>query len=77
MVAPYSFQAEILPLPNYFPAILVKSVADRIAEALAEWVHLQFRLNMGSTERFTTDELISESYRGIRPAPGYAACPDH
>jgi 5-methyltetrahydrofolate--homocysteine methyltransferase len=60
-----------------YSAILAKSIADRVAEALAEWVHLQFRLNMGSPEHFTTAELLAEKYRGIRPAPGYAACPDH
>ena len=60
-----------------YTAILVKSVADRVAEALAEWMHLEFRRNMGSAENFTPEELIAEKYRGIRPAPGYAACPDH
>ncbi len=60
-----------------YSSILVKSVADRVAEALAEWMHIEFRRNMGSDEKFTIEELIDEKYRGIRPAPGYAACPDH
>ncbi|MGE0527804.1 MAG: methionine synthase [Bdellovibrionales bacterium] len=60
-----------------YSSILLKSVADRVAESLAEWVHLQFRLNMGSDEDFSLPELLDEKYRGIRPAPGYPACPDH
>lgn len=60
-----------------YSALLVKSIADRVAEALAEWVHWKFRLNLGSEETLTLDEMLAEKYQGIRPAPGYAACPDH
>lgn len=60
-----------------YNSIMVKCLGDRIAEALAEWTHLQFRKIMGSQENFTNDELIEEKYLGIRPAPGYPSCPDH
>ena len=60
-------------------AILVKSLADRMAEAFAEMLHQQARRDWGygGEETLTNDELIEEKYRGIRPAPGYPACPDH
>ena len=60
--------------------ILLKSLADRLAEASAEALHLRVRRELWSyapEERLTNDQLIAESYRGIRPAPGYPACPDH
>ena len=60
-----------------YNAILVKCIGDRVAEALAEWAHLQFRRIMGSQEDFSQEELIDEKYLGIRPAPGYPSCPDH
>lgn len=62
-----------------YQAILVQSLGDRIAEALAEWLHEHVRDQWGYEPRgtFTPDELIRERYRGIRPAPGYPACPDH
>ena len=60
-----------------YSSIMVKALADRVAEALAEWVHLQFRKIMGSNEDLSLDELLAEKYQGIRPAPGYASCPDH
>ena len=60
-----------------YNAILVKAIGDRVAEALAEWAHLKFRLYMGSHEDFNLEELLSENYQGIRPAPGYPSCPDH
>lgn len=60
-----------------YNSILVKALADRLAEALAEWTHLQFRQIFGIKEDLTNDQLIAEAYQGIRPAPGYAACPDH
>lgn len=60
-----------------YNSIMVKALGDRVAEALAEWVHLQFRRIMGSQEDLRLDELIAEKYDGIRPAPGYPACPDH
>ncbi len=62
-----------------YSAILVKALADRLAEAFAEWLHAQARrdLGFGLEERLTNAELIEEKYRGIRPAFGYPACPDH
>lgn len=63
-----------------YRAILIKAVADRLAEALAEWLHEKVRREYwgyDSGEALTNDELIKEKYRGIRPAPGYPACPDH
>ena len=60
-------------------AIMAKALADRLAEALAEKLHRQARIDWGhgATESLSTDDLIEEKYRGIRPAPGYPACPDH
>ena len=72
--------AELTAAGDDFSAILVKSVADRLAEALAEWLHAQVRTRYwgyAPDEALSTDELIAEAYRGIRPAPGYPACPDH
>ena len=62
-----------------YQAILVKALADRLAEAGAEWLHARVRREWGygADEALTTDELIAEKYRGIRPAFGYPACPDH
>ena len=62
-----------------YSAILVKSLADRLAEAFAEWMHQHARKawGYGKDESFTAEELIAERYRGIRPAFGYPACPDH
>jgi 5-methyltetrahydrofolate--homocysteine methyltransferase len=62
-----------------YSAILVKALADRLAEAFAEYLHQQARQHWGygSNESLTNNELIAERYRGIRPAPGYPACPDH
>jgi 5-methyltetrahydrofolate--homocysteine methyltransferase len=65
---------------NDYDAILVKAVGDRLAEALAEWLHEQVRKQhwgYSAEERLSNAELIAEAYRGIRPAPGYPACPDH
>ncbi len=60
-------------------AIMAKALADRLAEAFAEKLHLQARREWGygREEKLSVDELIDEGYRGIRPAPGYPACPDH
>ncbi len=60
-------------------AILSKALSDRLAEAFAELLHQRARSDWGygDDERLSTDELIDEKYRGIRPAPGYPACPDH
>jgi 5-methyltetrahydrofolate--homocysteine methyltransferase len=62
-----------------YNAIMVKALADRLAEAFAELLHQRARRDWGyePDEGFTNDELIAERYRGIRPAFGYPACPDH
>ncbi len=63
-----------------YSAILVKALADRLAEAFAERLHEHVRRDLwgyGAGERFTPEELIGEPYQGIRPAPGYPAQPDH
>lgn len=62
-----------------YSSILVKALGDRIAEALAEYAHKQMRDNFGfgQTENLSTEEVIAEKYRSIRPAPGYPACPNH
>ncbi len=62
-----------------YSSILVKAIGDRLAEALAERTHLKYRqmFDFGLTENLKTEDLIAEKYRGIRPAPGYPACPDH
>ncbi|MEO2008879.1 MAG: methionine synthase [Pirellulaceae bacterium] len=60
-------------------AITIKLVADRLAEAFAEYLHAEARRawGFGKSEQLTCDDLVAEKYRGIRPAPGYPACPDH
>ncbi len=60
-------------------AILAEALADRLAEAFAEFLHKRVRAEWGygAAEKLTSDDLIRERYRGIRPAPGYPACPDH
>jgi 5-methyltetrahydrofolate--homocysteine methyltransferase len=62
-----------------YNAILVKALADRFAEAFAEYLHREARIawGFGKQEGLSNEELIEEKYRGIRPAPGYPACPDH
>ena len=61
-----------------YRSIMVKALADRLAEAFAEWLHLQARREWYEPDAApTSEELIAESYRGIRPAFGYPACPDH
>jgi len=62
-----------------YSAIMVQALGDRIAEALAEMMHKKARDNWGygKEENLSPDDLIKEKYRGIRPAPGYPACPDH
>ena len=62
-----------------YNAILTKALADRFAEAAAEWLHWQARIawGYGETEALSKEDLIKEQYRGIRPAPGYPAQPDH
>ncbi len=62
-----------------YNAIMAEALADRLAEAYAEWLHKEVRVELGygRSENFTTEQLINEEYRGIRPAAGYPACPDH
>ena len=62
-----------------YNAIMAEALADRLAEAFAEYLHKQVRMEwgFGRSETLSIDDLIHEKYRGIRPAPGYPACPDH
>ncbi|PTB30622.1 methionine synthase [Paraburkholderia caribensis] len=63
-----------------YSAIMLKALADRFAEAFAEAMHARVRRDLwgyAQNETLSNDELIGEKYRGIRPAPGYPACPDH
>ena len=63
-----------------YNGIMVKAVADRLAEAFAEYLHEQVRKHYwgyAADESLSNEELIREKYQGIRPAPGYAACPEH
>jgi 5-methyltetrahydrofolate--homocysteine methyltransferase len=62
-----------------YGSIMAKAVADRLAEACAEWLHARVRREwgFGRQETLSPEDLIEEKYRGIRPAPGYPACPDH
>nr|WP_299384988.1 methionine synthase [Allomuricauda sp.] len=63
-----------------YGSIMVKALADRLAEAFAEYLHKEIRTKYWGyevSEALSNDELINEKYRGIRPAPGYPACPDH
>jgi len=63
-----------------YNSILVKALGDRLAEAFAEYLHLKVRKEIwgyASEENLSNQDLIAENYKGIRPAPGYPACPDH
>jgi 5-methyltetrahydrofolate--homocysteine methyltransferase len=63
-----------------YNAIMVKALADRFAEAYAEFLHKKVRTEYwgyANQENLSNDELIAEKYKGVRPAPGYPACPDH
>jgi 5-methyltetrahydrofolate--homocysteine methyltransferase len=63
-----------------YNGIMAQAIADRFAEALAEYLHKQVRTKhwgYAAAETLSNDDLIKESYKGIRPAPGYPACPDH
>ncbi|TDY10129.1 methionine synthase (B12-dependent) [Meridianimaribacter flavus] len=63
-----------------YNSIMIKALADRLAEAFAEYLHKEVRTkhwNYASEDHLTNEDLIAESYKGIRPAPGYPACPDH
>src|SRR5690606_33700864 len=63
-----------------YQSIMVKALSDRLAEALAEYIHERVRAEYrgyAQQEQWRNEELIAEKYKGIRPAPGYPACPDH
>ena len=63
-----------------YSAIMLKALADRLAEAFAERLHQRVRTEFwgyAADEQLSNEDLIAERYRGIRPAPGYPACPDH
>ena len=63
-----------------YNSIMIKALADRLAEAFAEYLHLKVRKEYwgyATDEKLSNEELINETYKGIRPAPGYPACPDH
>jgi 5-methyltetrahydrofolate--homocysteine methyltransferase len=74
-------QVEIFEKDNDdYNAILLKALADRLAEALTEHMHLKVRKEYwgyAASENLDTSSLINEAYQGVRPAPGYPACPDH
>ncbi len=72
--------AEFEAAHDDYRSIMLKSLADRLAEACAEWLHEHVRKEYWGyvrDEQLSSSELIAESYLGIRPAPGYPACPDH
>jgi 5-methyltetrahydrofolate--homocysteine methyltransferase len=72
--------AEFAAQNDDYRAIMLKSLADRLAEAAAEWLHERVRKDYwgyAAAEKWSNDELIAEKYAGVRPAPGYPACPDH
>ncbi|CAG4884831.1 homocysteine-N5-methyltetrahydrofolate transmethylase, B12-dependent [Georgfuchsia toluolica] len=72
--------AEFEAAHDDYRAIMLKSLADRLAEACAEWLHQRVRREYwgyASDEYLSNEDLVAEKYRGIRPAPGYPACPDH
>ncbi|MBX2820474.1 MAG: methionine synthase [Rhodothermaceae bacterium] len=63
-----------------YSSIMAKALADRLAEALAEWLHERVRRDLwgyAADEAYTPTDLVKEPFQGIRPAPGYPACPDH
>jgi len=63
-----------------YSSIMLKALADRLAEAFAEYLHQQVRTDYwgyAANEGLSNEQLMAESYTGIRPAPGYPACPDH
>jgi 5-methyltetrahydrofolate--homocysteine methyltransferase len=74
-----AFAREFEARHDDYSAIMAKALGDRLAEALAESMHKKARdfCGYGRTEKLTMDEILREKYRGIRPAPGYPACPDH
>jgi len=74
-----AFAAEFRAQHDDYSAIMAQALGDRLAEAMAELFHKKAReaCGFGKTENLTMEEIIREKYRGIRPAPGYPACPDH
>jgi 5-methyltetrahydrofolate--homocysteine methyltransferase len=73
-------EAQFLAAHDDYSAILFKSLADRLAEAFAECLHKKLRTDLwgyAADEALPAKDLIAEKYQGIRPAPGYPACPDH
>ena len=75
-----SLAAEASAAGDDFRSILVKAIGDRLAEAFAEHMHERVRTELwgyAANEELSADDLVAERYRGIRPAPGYPACPDH
>jgi 5-methyltetrahydrofolate--homocysteine methyltransferase len=73
------FAAEFRAKQDDYSAIMAQALGDRLAEGLAELMHKRARdfSGFGKTENLTMEQIIREKYRGIRPAPGYPACPDH
>jgi 5-methyltetrahydrofolate--homocysteine methyltransferase len=72
--------AQFLAAHDDYSSILFKALADRLAEAFAELMHQKVRTDFwgyAPDEALSVDDLIAEKYRGIRPTPGYPACPDH
>ncbi|BEI34408.1 methionine synthase [Polynucleobacter sp. HIN5] len=72
--------AQFMAKHDDYSAIMLKALADRLAEAFAELMHWRIRTDLWgyvANEQLTTDDLIDEKYQGIRPAPGYPACPQH
>ena len=74
-----AFAADFRARHDDYSAIMVQALGDRLAEAMAEMFHKRAReaCGFGRTENLSLEDLIRERYRGIRPAPGYPACPDH
>ena len=73
-------EADFLATHDDYSAIMLKALADRLAEAAAEWLHERVRREFwgyAADETLSNEALIAEKYQGIRPAPGYPACPDH
>ena len=74
------YEQRFLDAHDDYSSIMLKALADRLAEALAEYMHERVRKDLwgfSPEEALTCNELIKEAYRGIRPAPGYPACPEH
>ena len=71
---------KLFPEHDLYSPLLIKSLADRLAEAGAEYIHRKVRKELWayeSSENLTAEEILKEKYQGIRPAPGYPCCPDH